>query len=58
MKKIFNSKIGLELVIPLVLIFGTVLVLTIMIEPSWIGIVILLPVRNIFLRPDKVLQFL
>jgi len=44
MKKIYKSKIGLELAIPLVLVFGTVLTLTINQEPSWIGIVILLPV--------------
>ncbi|MBL7829765.1 MAG: PH domain-containing protein [Saprospiraceae bacterium] len=44
MKKIYNSKIGLELVIPLVLIFGTVLAVTIAEKPSWIGIAILLPV--------------
>lgn len=43
MKKVYNSKIGLELVIPLVLIFGTVLFLTLYEEPSWIGILILLP---------------
>ncbi len=44
MKKIYSSKIGLELVIPLVLIFGTVLVLSLSEKPSWIGIAILLPV--------------
>lgn len=44
MKKIYKSKIGLELAIPLVLVFGTVLTLTISQDPSWIGIVILLPV--------------
>lgn len=44
MKKIYKSKIGLELVIPLILAFGTVLTLTISQEPSWMGIVILLPV--------------
>jgi hypothetical protein len=44
MKKIYKSKIGLELAIPLVLVFGTVLTLTISQEPSWIGIVIFLPV--------------
>lgn len=44
MKKTYKSKIGLELVIPLVLIFGTVLVITISEKPSWLGIVILLPV--------------
>jgi membrane protein YdbS with pleckstrin-like domain len=43
MKKVYNSKIGLELVIPLVLILGTVLFLTLNEEPSWIGILILLP---------------
>jgi membrane protein YdbS with pleckstrin-like domain len=44
MKKIYKSKIGLELVIPIVLILGTVLILTISEKPSWIGIAILLPV--------------
>ena len=44
MKKIYKSKIGLELAIPLVLVFGTVLTLPINQEPNWIGIVILLPV--------------
>jgi membrane protein YdbS with pleckstrin-like domain len=44
MKKVYNSKIGLELLIPLVLIFGTVLFLTLNEEPSWIGILILLPI--------------
>lgn len=43
MKKIYKSKIGLELVIPIVLILGTILFLTLIKEPSWIGIVILLP---------------
>lgn len=43
MKKIYKSKIGLELVIPIVLILGTTLFLTLIKEPSWIGIVILLP---------------
>lgn len=44
MKKTYNSKIGLELVIPLVLIFGTVLFLTVSEKPNWLGITILLPV--------------
>lgn len=44
MKKIYKSKIGLELVIPIVLIIGTVLVLPIIKEPSWIGFAIFLPV--------------
>lgn len=44
MKNIYKSKIGLEFVIPLILVFGTVLTLPISQEPSWIGIVILLPV--------------
>lgn len=44
MKKIYNSKIGLELVIPLVVIFGTVLTLTVMEKTSLLGIAILLPV--------------
>lgn len=44
MKKKYNSKIGLELVIPLVLIFGAVLFMTVREKPSWLGIAILLPV--------------
>lgn len=44
MVKIFKSKIGLELVIPLVVVFGTVLILMISEKPSWLGIAILLPV--------------
>ena len=44
MKKVYKSKIGLELVIPLVVVFGTVLVLSLRQEPSWIGFLILLPV--------------
>lgn len=42
--KTHYSKIGMELVVPLVLIFGTVLVLIINEKPNWIGIAILLPV--------------
>ena len=44
MKKIYNSKIGLELVIPLVLIFGIALALNIIEKTNVIGIAILLPV--------------
>lgn len=44
MKKIYKSKIGLELAIPLFLLFGTVLTLSINHESSWIGIITLLPV--------------
>ncbi|MBK6699955.1 MAG: PH domain-containing protein [Saprospiraceae bacterium] len=44
MKKIYNSKIGLELVIPLVLIFGIALALNIIEKTNDIGIAILLPV--------------
>jgi Bacterial PH domain len=44
MKKVYKSKIGLELAVPLMLIFGTVLFLTMSEKPSWIGVSILLPV--------------
>ena len=37
MKKVYKSKIGLELVIPLVLIFAVVLPLTAINSPQWIG---------------------
>lgn len=44
MAKMFKSKIGLELVIPLIVLFGTVLFLTVSGKPSWPGVAILLPV--------------
>ena len=44
MKRTYQSKIGLELVIPLLLLFGTLLVLMINEKPSWAGIAILLAV--------------
>lgn len=44
MKKIYNSKIGLELAVPLVLIFGIVLFLTVSEKSGWVGIAVLLPV--------------
>jgi hypothetical protein len=44
MNKIYKSKIGLELVIPLVLIFGTVLAQAISQKPNWIEITILFAV--------------
>lgn len=42
--KVYKSKIGLELVIPILIIFGTVLVLSISEKPHWVGVAILLPV--------------
>ncbi len=44
MTKVYKSKIGLEIVIPLILVFGIVLFLTVSGKPSWIGVTILLPV--------------
>lgn len=44
MKKVFKSKIGLELVIPLIVVFGTILFLTVSVKVSWLGIAIILPV--------------
>ncbi len=44
MTKVYKSKIGLELVIPLILVFGTVLFLTVSEKPSWLGVAIILPV--------------
>lgn len=43
MTKVFKSKIGLELVIPLIVVFGTVIYLTVFEKPGWLGLVILLP---------------
>ena len=40
--KVFKSKIGLELVIPLIIVFGTILFLTVYEKPSWLGLTILL----------------
>ena len=42
MTKVFKSKIGLELVIPLIVVFGTVIFLTVFEKPGWLGFVILL----------------
>ena len=42
MKKLFKSKIGLELAIPLIVVFGTVIFLTVFEKPGWLGFVILL----------------
>jgi hypothetical protein len=44
MSIVFKSKIGLELLIPLLVVFGTVLFLTIFEPSGWIGIAILSPV--------------
>ena len=41
MAKIYKSKLGLELVIPIALILGTVLFLTVSGETSWLGVLIL-----------------
>lgn len=42
--KIYKSKIGLELIIPVALVLGIVLILTVISEPHWVGVAILLPV--------------
>ena len=59
-KKVYNSKIGLELVIPLVLVFGTVLFLTISEKPDWIRITILLLailfITHIFLTTNYTIE--
>ena len=44
MKKVFHSKIGLELFIPIATVVATVIILLSMSSPKWLGIVILLPV--------------
>ena len=44
MKKVYQSKIGLELAIPLIVIFGTVLFLAINEKPSWLGVGFLLSI--------------
>ena len=44
MASVYKSKIGLELVIPLVLVLGTVLFLSTSEKPSWLGLAILSPV--------------
>lgn len=42
--KVYKSKIGLEFVIPLLVISGTVLFLIVSEKPHWVGVAILLPV--------------
>lgn len=44
MTKVYKSKIGLELAIPMILVFGTVLFLIASKESSWIGIIIVLSI--------------
>lgn len=44
MPKTYKSKIGLELVIPIALILGGVLILFLLGEPKWIGLAIILPI--------------
>lgn len=60
MRKLFKSKIGLELVIPLILVFGTILILIVADKPSWLGLAILLPVIlfvvHIFLTTNYVIN--
>lgn len=43
MEKTFKSKIGLELVIPLSVLLGAILFMTVSEKPSWLGLAILLP---------------
>ncbi len=43
-KKTYKSKIGLELLLPVVLVLGTVLLLSLAEEPAWAGVAILMPV--------------
>lgn len=42
MKKVYKSKIGLELVIPLIIVFGAILFLAVTEEPNFVGFGILL----------------
>lgn len=42
--KIYKSKIGLELVIPLLIVFGTALILILNEKSSWLGLIILFTV--------------
>lgn len=44
MSKVYKSKIGVELVIPLIIVFGTLLFLVLSDKPSWSGLAILLAV--------------
>lgn len=44
MKKTYKSKIGLELLLPVVLVLGAVLLLSLAEEPAWAGVAILMPV--------------
>lgn len=44
MKKTYKSKIGIELLIPIIFIFGIVLFQTINENPKWLGIAIISPI--------------
>lgn len=43
MKKVYQSKLGIEVLLPVLLVFGIVFFLMLNEQPNWIGIVILLP---------------
>lgn len=44
MKKLYKSKIGLELIIPIIIVLGVVLFITASEKPHWVGPIILLPI--------------
>ncbi|MBL7979688.1 MAG: PH domain-containing protein [Bacteroidetes Order II. Incertae sedis bacterium] len=46
MVQVYKSKIGLELVIPIALVLGTVLILSAWEEPRWVGPLIILAVGS------------
>lgn len=48
MEKVYKSQIGLELAIPLIVLFTILLILMLIQENSWIGILILLPIILFF----------
>ena len=55
--KTYKSKLGLELIIPLVVVFVAVLVLTSSNEPWWLGFVILSPIMAFILHLFKTTDY-
>ncbi len=57
MTKVYKSKLGLELIIPMALIFGTALFITVLTEPSWLGLIILLPIITLITYMFQTTQY-
>lgn len=44
MPKVYKSKIGFEIIVPIIFLLGAIILLSLSKEPAWLGLIILLPV--------------